>query len=440
MKKYISQWLKDFWGIFTHELKQIFSDGGVMIIFFVAGFGYPLLYNIVYRNGVLNDIPVAVVDNADCSASRNFIRKLDATREIDIAYHCVDMEDAKELMQKREVNGIVMFPADFGDKLARSETAKLSIYADMSSFLYYKNLLLGTEFVMLDDMQHIEVERYEDSGLTAQEASQLVKAIPYEENNPYNRTFSYSIFLLSAVLLLIVQQTMFYGMCLLSGTAREEHRSMASFPAHLQGHGMGRVVLGKGGAYWLVYWGIAVYIACIVPAIFGLPQRGSFTEILVLLFFFLTDCVFFCQAWSSLITRRETVFVLLLFISPILLFLTGFSWPTSAFPQFWKWFSYLFPSTFACQGFINLNTAGGDLTTIRPIIMCLTLQGVIYYFLANVAVFVENWYVNHQEQIREKREALEAKARERVREKMPERMQERVQRRLADIPEIDGKE
>ena len=39
MKKdsYIKQWLEDFWGIFTHELKLIFSDSGVMVIFFLAG-------------------------------------------------------------------------------------------------------------------------------------------------------------------------------------------------------------------------------------------------------------------------------------------------------------------------------------------------------------------------------------------------------------------
>lgn len=61
-ENYIRLWLRDFWGIFTHELKTIFCDGGVLIIFFVAGLGYPLLYNLVYRNGILEDTPIAVVD------------------------------------------------------------------------------------------------------------------------------------------------------------------------------------------------------------------------------------------------------------------------------------------------------------------------------------------------------------------------------------------
>ena len=65
--RFINTWLRDWWDIFCHELKQIFSDGGVMLIFIIAGLAYPLLYNVVYLNGLLEDTPVAVVDDADCS-------------------------------------------------------------------------------------------------------------------------------------------------------------------------------------------------------------------------------------------------------------------------------------------------------------------------------------------------------------------------------------
>lgn len=368
---YIKGWFRDVWGVFTHELKTIFTDGGVMIIFFVAGFGYPILYNFVYKNGVLEDTPIAVVDNADCSESRQFIREVDATREVEIAYRCVDMQEAKDLMAKRKVNGIIYIPDDFGDKLASVETAKLSIYADMSSFLYYKNLLMGTEFVMLNRI-HMSHE-----------------AIPYTENLPYNRTFSYSIFLISAILMLIVQQVMFYGMSMLAGTAREENRGFATLPEHLHGRGVMRVVAGRGAIYWLLFMGIGIYIGCVIPGLFGLPQRGSYWNILVLLMFYVLDCVFFSMTWSSMIWRRETVFVLLLFMSPICVFLTGFSWPTTAIPGFWRAFSYLFPSTFGCQAFINLNTAGGSLDVVRSQMTTIAVQTAIYAFTACVAVYLE---------------------------------------------------
>ena len=410
-KTYLGRWFQDFKGICGHELKQIFSDWGVMLIFFVAGLAYPLLYNVVYLNGILNDTPVAVVDEAACSQSREFIRQIDATREVEVAYKCINMDEAQRLMQERKVKGIILFPRDFGDKLARMETVVLSVYADMSSFLYYKNALMATNFVMLDNIRSIQIERYEAFGYSAQEASQLTQPLLYEETNPYNRAFSYNIFLVTAILLIIIQQTMFYGMSLLAGTQREKNNSFASLPDRLSGHGVGRVVLGRGMAYWLVYVAVGLYIAFIVPAIFGLPQRGNFFDILLLLLFFVTDCVLFSETWSVMISRRETVFVLFLAISPICLFLTGTSWPTISFSGFWKIFSYIFPSTFGVQAFLNMNSAGGDLSAATTQIFALSVQTIIYYFLASATLYAENWAINHKREIDEVREKIDEKRR-----------------------------
>ena len=403
---YIKTWFKDFWGIFCHEFRQIFSDSGVLLIFLVAGLAYPLLYNVVYLNGILSDTPVAVVDNCDSPDSHRFIREIDATREVEVAANCVNMAEAEKMMQERKVKGIIYFPSDFSEKLARMETATFSVYADMSSFLYYKNALMATNFVMLHEVGQIQMERYSMMGMTEKAADQSVKPLGYEENNPYNRAFDYSFFLISAILMIIIQQTLFYGMSLLVGTARERNHSFASLPDKLEGHGVGRVVLGRGGAYWLLYLAVGMYIAFIVPAIFGIPQRGQFHEVLTMLLFFITDCVFFSMFWSTLITRRESVFILFLAMSPVALFLTGCSWPTVAFPGFWKVFSYIFPSTFGAQGFINLSTAGGDMAAAGMQMRAMTLQTIIYFFLACAAIYVENWILRHKEELRERRERL----------------------------------
>lgn len=408
-KGYIKTWLSNWWDVFSHELKDIFSDGGVLLIFFVAGLAYPLLYNVVYLNGILSETPVAVVDEAACPDSRRFIREIDATREVEVAAKCINMAEAEKLMQERKVNGIVYFPKDFGEKLARNETAKLSLYADMSSFLYYKNAMIATNFVMLHEIGQIQMERYSLAGMTEQEASQVVKPLGYEDNNPYNRAFDYSFFLISAILMIIIQQTMFYGMSLLVGTRKERNRNFSSLPAHYGEYGIMRIVLGRGGAYWLLYLGIGMYIAYIVPAIFGLPQRGQFMDILALLLFYITDCVFFSMTWCTLITRRESVFLLFLAMSPICLFLTGCSWPTVAFPKFWKVFSYIFPSTLGVQGYMNLSTAGGDIAAAGFQMRTMVLQTIIYFLFACASINLENWVTRHIDTIRDKRDDLAQK-------------------------------
>lgn len=380
----ILQWFRDAFSVFREELKRILCDGGVMIIFCAAGFGYPLLYNCIYHNGILEDTPIAVVDLSHSAESRRYIRKVDATRELRVVQKCTDMAQAEELMRQRKVNGVIFFPEDFGNCIVEGKTATLSIYADMSSFLYYKNLMLGANFVMLDEMQQIKIERYSQGGMTDQEISQLIEAIPYDENNPYNRTFSYTIFFLSAALMLIIQQVMFYGMILRTGTSREEENYYFR-----NRRGTGRIVLGRGLVYWLLFMVIGVYIAYLVPALFGFPQRGEFFSILALLALYVLSCVFFATFWSSFFHRRETVLVTLLFISPIAMFLTGFSWPVTAFPKFWRLFSYIFPSSFACPAFMDLNTAGCSLDQVGGLMRALAVQAAAYFSLDLIAGWIE---------------------------------------------------
>ena len=353
MKRYIEAWIKDWMLIFSRELRHIFSDGGVMVIFFLAGLVYPLLYGIIYHNGTVDDMPVAVIDASGSAAGREFIRKLDATRELAVTRSCHAMAEAEKLMHRQ---------------------AHVSTYADMSSFLYYKNLSMGVNNVMLDSMR---------------EMSPLPQPVLYEASMPYNRTFSYTLFFLSAVLLIVIQQTMFYGISMLTGTMREENRSFAVLSDTLKGRGISRTVMGRGAAYWLLYMAIGIYVAVIVPAAVGLPRNCSFGSIIVLLLFYVTACTVFSFTFSSFVRHRETVFVLFLFMSPVCLFLTGFAWPQSNFPRVWEAFSWIFPSTFAVRAFINMNTAGASLGMAGSQIAALSVQIIVYYFLSCTAVFIE---------------------------------------------------
>ena len=178
MKRYIEAWIRDWMLIFSRELRHIFSDGGVMVIFFLAGLVYPLLYGIIYHNGTVDDMPVAVIDASGSAAGREFIRKLDATRELAVTRSCPAIAEAEKLMQEREVHGIVLIPEDFDLCLAEGRQAHVSTYADMSSFLYYKNLSMGVNNVMLDSMsgstahrhpadhvlRHIDADGYHEGG------------------------------------------------------------------------------------------------------------------------------------------------------------------------------------------------------------------------------------------------------------------------------------
>ena len=80
--------------------------------------------------------------------------------------------------------------------------------------------------------------------------------------------------------------------------------------------------------------------------------------------------------------QKASAFILFLFMSPVCIFLTGCSWPTTAFPAFWKWFSYIFPGTFGVQGYIKINCMGSDFSVIRPEFIALWTQAIFYFITA----------------------------------------------------------
>lgn len=377
------------------ELKRIFADSYVLIIFLLGGLLYPIIYGLIYYKGTVDEMPVAVVDLSQSSDSRRFIQKIDATREVDVAYKCVSMAEAQELMEERKVRGIVLFPEDYGDRLARMEQATISTYADMASFLYYKNITMAVNHVMIDELRTIETTRFASLGMTDEAIAQMVEAIPAEENIPFNTNWSFLIFFLSAALLLVIQQTMFFGVSVMNGSMRE---GKATHDGSL---------IGRAAAYALVYVGIACYCLLVVPAIFKMPQRGQLPDLLALIFFFVIDCVAFSFTFSRFVRHRETVFVELLFMSSLCLFLSGTIWPVSSMSPFWKAVSWVFPSTFAIQGFHAVNNAAATLPMIRPQLIGLISQFAFYSIAAFLMDYRErNHYESRLHALMERRHRL----------------------------------
>lgn len=383
--------LEDVGSVFTMEIKRIFTDSGVILIFFVAGLLYPVLYNVIYyRENILN-VPVAVVDDANCEASRRFIYKANATPEVNVVYHCTNMIEAKKLMEQRKVNGIFYFPNDYGERLAHNEQAFLDVYCDMSSFLFYKSVFMGTNFTMLDEMKNIQIQRYAEQGITGEAAEQLVETIPYDDVKLFCPGGGFTSFLIPALLILVIHQTMFFGIGMLSGTAREENNELYYLPVRLRKNSVYRIIIGRALAYFVIYTFLISVDLVLVPRMFGIPHIGRMGDLYLFFLPFLLATIFFCMTASVFVRNRETGIVTMVFFSVILLFLSGFAWPESNMPAFWKYFSYIFPSTHGIQGYIRINSMGANLNSVRFEYNFLWILAGFYFLTATFSLRYVNY-------------------------------------------------
>lgn len=363
--------------IWREEMKQVFRDEGVLIFFIVVPLAYPLLYSWIYNNEVVRDVPVVVVDQSHSHLSRQFIRECDASPDVGIVAHAGSLEEAKVLISRQVAKGIYLIPSDFAAHVNRMEQGVIGVYCDMSLMLTYKAIYQTA--VAVTQSMGAELQKRVSGNRTDREDQITTRPLDFEDVPIFNPSGGYGNFIIPAVLMLILQQTLVLGIGLSAGTARERNRYGDLIPLHQAYSGIYRIVGGKALCYLMVYTVMAAYLTMVVPRMFSFLTLVHWLDLLQLMIPYLLACVFFGMTVSCLVRYRENVMLLVVFISVPLLFLSGISWPQSNISGAWQGVSWIFPSTFGVRGFVRLNVLGGTLSDVLPEIRSLWIQAAAYF-------------------------------------------------------------
>ncbi len=393
--------------IWWEEVKQVFHDEGVIIFFFVVPLVYPLLYSWIYNNEVLHEVPVVVVDDSHTSLSRQFIRMCDASPDVKISLYAQDIDEAKSLISRQVVKGIYYFPPDFEEKLFRMEQTTVSVYCDMSLMMAYKAVFQTAQLVSMQ--MGTELKTRMGKNYTHREEVIAAKPLDVADVPLFNPAGGYGSFILPGVLILILQQTLVLGIGLSAGTTREKSRFGWLVPVSRHYHGLVSIVWGKALCYLMIYAVMGVWLTMMVPHLFNFPQLASWQSILRLLLPYTLASIFFGMSVSCMVKYRENVMLLMVFVSVPLLFMSGVSWPQSNIPTFWQGVSWVFPSTFAIQCFVRLNSMGAEFADIRFEYIILWVQAFFYFCVACMVYSYEmNLSKKHTlDRLNEKKEQIE---------------------------------
>lgn len=370
---------------YAKAIRSIFTDGGALLFCIVVPLIYPILYTIIYNGETVHEVPVVVVDDSRSALSRDYVRRLDATADVRVMGVCAEMNEAQQHVQHRESYGIVHIPSDFQKTLNTGGQAHVQAYCDMSGLLYYKAILIANTEVSLDMNAQIKVSEAGANpiaaasgiaGGTAEQKTVMQHPVQYEYVNLYNPQGGFATFLIPAVLILALQQTMILGVGLISGTRRERELSVKR-----EGNTLVQL-FGVALAFLTVYVPMCFYELGVVPHLFDLPQLGNPWEVAFMMVPFLLAVFLFGVCVGSISRHRENIILIMVFTTIPILFMSGVSWPGSALPPFWKYLGYLFPSTFGINAFIKLNNMGAHFDSIHFEYIALWVQCLVYALLA----------------------------------------------------------
>ncbi|MDE5730374.1 MAG: ABC transporter permease [Alistipes sp.] len=382
-----SYW-RQFRSVVRNEYATVFSDSGVILVLILALLIYSTLYSLAYNNQVLRNVPIGVIDQSKTATSRQLIDTFDAGPNLYVAYAPEGMEEAKKLFYEREIYGVVYIPADYEQKLLGGQQAVVSLYVDASYFLMYRQVFqelvsgIGTTGAM------VEFQRLIAKGANIPQATATTQPVIYQSHNLFNPYLGYGSFVMPAIIMVIIQQTMLIGIGMIGGTWREFGLYRKLIPAGRRRMSTFPVVAGKAFVYASVYAVTLCYILGLHYRLFHFPANGATGALIGLLVPYLLSCIGLGIAVSTLFRCREQSIMLLLWTSIPILLLSGASIPREAIPEWMYRFGQLLPSSSGVEGFIRIQSMGASFDEVLPEIRMLWRLTLIYGALAAVGIHV----------------------------------------------------
>lgn len=347
--------MKSFWQALSDQARRVVADKGALLLLILAPLLYSAFYPLPYLNHVVRAVPLGVVDADQSSHSRQIARWLAAHPNITtIAF--ADAAEAEAALRSGQIGGYTLLPAGLQTDLAHNRAVTLPVIADAAYFLVYRQALTAVMETAGTLAANIQVGRSLAAGQPIDHALRARDPYPLVIRPVFNRTESYLPYIVPAVYILILQQTLLMGLALLAGTARQNSTprppsSWLTATAALAGRST--FLLGLYSLHALYFWGWSTRL-------FDLPGGGHPAHLFLLLVPFLIAVSLLGIAIEPLFREREQAFAYLLFTSLPILFISGFIWPPEAMPTWMPLFAAIFPTTPAIDGFIALLAMDAD--------------------------------------------------------------------------------
>lgn len=368
--------------VFRNEFRLIVGDIGVLLFFIALPLAYPVTYTLIYNPEVVRKMPVAVVDDSRTTQSRDFVRKASASPAIDIYAYCNDMAEARQLMADGDVFGIMEIPRDYARCIGRGETAHVSFFCDMSLLLRYRTFAAALTDLQLNVISDITGDKIDAAGLGSLTGGGTPMLFESKSNFLGDSEQGFASFIIPGIVILILQQSMLLGVCMLGGTSRERRsRNRGIDPLQIQAPATA-TVWGKALAYTVFYIPLTIYVMRFIPEMFDLPHYGNPVDYLLFIFPMLLATAFLGQGLNVIIKERETVFVVIVFTSVVFLFLSGLTWPRYAMSTLWTWAGNCIPATWGVDGFIKINSNAATLPEVGNDFSALWILSAIYMLFA----------------------------------------------------------
>ena len=295
----------------------------------------------IFGDGMIDELPVAIVDEDDSHLSRNIINLCSAVPEIRVTQVVPNTAEARDALLSKEIYGYLIIPNDFESDVNANKNTSLTLC------YHYAFLSVGSEVLQgfLNVLRIITVTPLQQSidflGIDEDELENIASPISISARPLYNPALNYTSYLTFPYYWVLFQILILLNIAYSFGN---EFKTKGIRDCLKKGKGKFiNVVLGKMFPYIIIFSIIAVFANVIIFKVLGLSLSSSIYEIIIV-------CVLFICATCSVSLFIFSLYPNLpIIISFISMFgslgatFAGVTFPVNAMYPIFEKMSYFFP-------------------------------------------------------------------------------------------------
>ncbi|MGF1909583.1 ABC transporter permease [Vibrio kasasachensis] len=357
------------------ELKALLTNPVVILTVFGGVVFYSFLYPLPYSHQTPREQTVSVVNLDKSQTSYQLERMVDATPQVRVVQRDSSIAAAKEAFLDGKISGILVIPEHFYKDLLLGKSPTLAYAGDASYFLVYGTIVEGLAQAGGTLAAKTTISKLIVEGAPIGQAMKQYAPTQLNMKPTFNPRMGYVDYVVPAVFVLILQQTLAMAAGLMGGTQKHGRGYWSQVSATKLVTVRSLVLVG-------IYYILSMYYFGASFTFHGINQIAHASELLTMLLpFLLSSCAI--GIWlGAILPRRELVTLLVLISSMPLVFSAGFIWPTESIPSVIVWCANLFPSTAGIQGFLALNQMGASWQQVAPHYTQLWLQAIGWLLIA----------------------------------------------------------
>lgn len=370
--------MKQILNIAHYEILHFFKDRILFSIIFTVPFLYASLFGLIYVSGILQHVPLGVVDLDHSKESRAVVSAFENTTNFKVIPEVNTYANLEAGMKNGTIRAGLVIPDDYSQKLSQHQLTQIITVYDGSNLIYGFNTRKYFQQVLNTFSSEHTAAYLGGLGMTKQEITNIMDTVSFSMETWYNPTYSYATFIFMGLVLMIIHQIGLLGIGLTVTREKEQNSWIQYLCAAVP---QWKIFIGKALPYFITNffnYGLLLWVAA---RFVNVKVEGSLT--LILLLGVLFDIIILSAGFIISVYAPNSLLVTryLMLVSVPVFIGSGYTWPSTHIPGVINRLAQLMPYTWMSEGFrlVTVKNLGFNYV-VDNIIVLIVMAAVTFFF------------------------------------------------------------